>query len=82
MSAQYACAFLVQRELGSLKVGSPYPVQQVKNIARPVRAYSLGTETKAAAPFKVPPLLLVVPDKPSFAVLPLQNMSDDPEQDY
>jgi TolB-like protein/tetratricopeptide (TPR) repeat protein len=52
--------------------------QQLKNIARPVRVYRLrliGTATKAAA-------ALVLPDKPSIAVLPFQNMSGDPEQEY
>src|SRR5438874_9763672 len=54
--------------------------QQVKNIARPVRAYRipLGTEAKAATPVEVPLPPLVLPDKPSIAVLPFQNMSDDP----
>ena len=42
-----------------------------------------------AATFEVPDALLPVepkplalPDKPSIAVLPFQNMSGDPEQDY
>ena len=60
--------------------------RQVKNIARPVRVHrillgersslsepAIGTSTK-------PPLAL--PDKPSIAVLPFQNMSGDPEQEY
>jgi adenylate cyclase len=52
----------------------------LKNIARPVRIYriELGEEgaTKSAAPASV------LPDKPSIAVLPFQNMSGDAEQDY
>ena len=55
--------------------------QQLKNISRPVRAYavragahSVLTEGLGAAP----PL----PDKPSIAVLPFENMSGDPEQEY
>jgi adenylate cyclase len=54
--------------------------QQVKNIARPVRVYRVrdaGTTAKAAAPPVLP-----LPDKPSIAVLPFQNMSGDPEQEY
>jgi adenylate cyclase len=52
--------------------------QQLKNITRPVRAYRvrLDGRTLAAAP------TLALPDKPSIAVLPFQNMSGDPEQDY
>jgi adenylate cyclase len=57
-------------------------VQQVKNIQEPIRAYQVGapSETREAAPARVaeadspPPL----PDKPSIAVLPFENMSGDP----
>src|SRR5262252_3203270 len=60
--------------------------QQVKNIQEPIRVYQLGTprEAQEAAPARVaetespPPL----PDKPSIAVLPFQNMSGDPDQEY
>lgn len=50
--------------------------QQLKNIAQPVRIYDvrLGDPPAAAMP--------KLPDKPSVAVLPFQNMSGDPEQDY
>jgi TolB-like protein len=52
--------------------------QQLKNITRPVRAYwvRLNSMPPAAAP------ALALPDKPSIAVLPFQNMSGDPEQEY
>src|SRR6516225_917496 len=61
-------------------------VQRVKNIQEPIRAYQVGalTGTREAAPARAaeaespPPL----PDKPSIAVLPFQNMSDDTEQEY
>src|ERR1700746_3207581 len=55
--------------------------QQVKNIARPVRAYRVRRD---AAPTPPPPspATLPLPDKPSIAVLPFQNMSGDPEQEY
>jgi adenylate cyclase len=52
--------------------------QQVKNIAQAIRVYRVQTETSASKPIAVPPL----PDKPSIAVLPFQNMSGDPEQEY
>src|SRR5205809_119930 len=52
--------------------------QQLKNIERPVRIYRM--RPKAAAASSRPALPL--PGKPSIAVLPFQNMSGDPEQDY
>ncbi len=51
--------------------------QPVKNIARPVHVYRLAI---AERPMRHTPLPL--PDKPSLAVLPFQNMSGDPEQEY
>jgi len=51
--------------------------QQVKNIAQPIRVYRVRAETPAAQPVALP-----LPDKPSIAVLPFQNMSGDPEQEY
>ena len=50
--------------------------QQLKNIARPIRIYRINF----AAPVRSATLML--PAKPSIAVLPFQNMSGDPEQDY
>jgi TolB-like protein/class 3 adenylate cyclase len=57
--------------------------QQVKNIVEPVRAFALVAERVAAvaAPTNAS-VPLVLPDKPSIAVLPFQNMSGDPEQEY
>lgn len=57
--------------------------QLVKNIDRPVRVWQwvAGASGIGAAPTektKAPPL----PDKPSIAVLPFDNMSSDAEQDY
>jgi len=55
--------------------------QQVKNITRPVRTYgvALGASSRAPLPVRAP---LPLPDKPSLAVLPFQNMTGDPEQEY
>jgi TolB-like protein len=52
--------------------------QELKNIARRVRVYRVRCD--GAAEKKVSALAL--PDKPSIAVLPFQNMSGDPEQEY
>jgi adenylate cyclase len=54
--------------------------QQVKNIARPVRVYRVR-DAEAKSP-STPASPLPLPDKPSIAVLPFQNMSGDPEQEY
>jgi len=60
---------LAMRDLGE---------QHLKNIAEPVRVYRVlldaGARKFSAA--------LTLPDKPSIAVLPFQNMSGDPEQEY
>jgi adenylate cyclase len=54
--------------------------QQLKNIARPVRAYRVVTE--ARPPAKPQASAGPALDKPSIAVLPFQNLRGDPEQEY
>jgi TolB-like protein len=64
----------------------------LKNIERPIRAFRVeweavdwlsmttsGEQHQPATPYTP---LLPLPDKPSIAVLPFQNMSGDPEQEY
>src|SRR5271163_945842 len=63
---------------------------KLKNIVEPVRVYLL--EVSVPASVKHPPQAepvtpepsarLALPEKPSIAVLPFQNMSGDPEQEY
>jgi TolB-like protein/class 3 adenylate cyclase len=58
--------------------------QQVKNIARPVRVFNvkIAGETMALTADTAARALPSLPNKPSIAVLPFQNMSGDPEQGY
>jgi len=49
--------------------------QKLKNITEPIIAFGWGMTAVQAAP-------LPLPEKPSIAVLPFNNMSGDPEQEY
>ncbi len=51
--------------------------QDLKNITEPITAYGWGMTAITAAATTLP-----LPDKPSIAVLPFNNMSSDPEQEY
>jgi adenylate cyclase len=61
------CAF---EDLGDTKL---------KNMARPVRIYRVRLTGNTSSRLKPE---IARPQKPSIAVLPFQNMSGDPEQDY
>ncbi len=52
--------------------------QQLKNITQPVHVFRVLTEGRPM----LDPASLPLPDKPSIAVLPFQNMSGDAEQEY
>jgi TolB-like protein/tetratricopeptide (TPR) repeat protein len=55
----------------------------LKNIPRPMRVFGLVAGSSAPASESLAPgAELALPARPSIAVLPFQNMSGDPEQDY
>jgi adenylate cyclase len=58
----------------------------VKNIDKPIRVWKWPDRTAAATGVDSAPSgeanAPVLPDKPSIAVLPLNNMSNDPDQDF
>ncbi|MCI0430074.1 MAG: adenylate/guanylate cyclase domain-containing protein [Rhodospirillales bacterium] len=54
----------------------PRGEERLKNIVEPVAVYTL--HLNGAPSEQAPPL----PDKPSIAVLPFENLSGDPQQDY
>ena len=59
--------------------------QLLKNIAEPMRTWRVrltGQTPLQSGPAVSQPQALPLPDKPSIAVLPFQNMSGDPEQEY
>ena len=56
--------------------------QTLKNIARPVQVWRWQPGTPVPPKPAPAPTALPLPDKPSIAVLPFQNMSGDPEQEY
>jgi adenylate cyclase len=64
---------------GKVKLGfDDLGEQQLKNIAETVRIYRLRPDGEAA----IARPALTLPDKPSIAVLPFDNMSGDPDQEY
>jgi TolB-like protein/class 3 adenylate cyclase/tetratricopeptide (TPR) repeat protein len=59
--------------------------QSLKNISEPMRAWRarpVGAAIDSPGKVDQPPPALVLPDKPSIAVLPFTNMSGDAEQEY
>jgi adenylate cyclase len=61
--------------------------RHLKNIAEPIQAWRVGQTDQTSFVVRSgatvsEPQPLMLPDKPSIAVLPFQNMSGDPEQEY
>ncbi|WP_143046829.1 adenylate/guanylate cyclase domain-containing protein [Bradyrhizobium erythrophlei] len=50
---------------------------KLKNIGKPIRAYSVGKGLQSSGP-----VVVTLEATPSIAVLPFNNMSSDPEQDF
>jgi TolB-like protein len=53
--------------------------QEVKNVSAPVQAYAVRLDGSTAPSASA---ALALPDKPSIAVLPFDNLSADPDQEY
>ena len=52
--------------------------KEIKHVSQPIRVYAIGVAQRSVSGNPVPEL----PDKPSIAVLPFDNMSGDSEQEY
>ena len=55
---------------------------ELKNVSSPIRVYRIAMNAESTDPGAPPAPARMVPDKPSIAVLPFDNMSGDPEQEY
>ena len=81
----YVSAVVYEQAAGKLEAKfEDLGEQTVKNIAKPVRVYRANVEPKVDA--RPEPQTTTaspgLPDKPSIAVLPFDNLSDDPQQEY
>ena len=58
---------------------------KVKHVTHPVRVFAIDLDAEVTAPQTVPKPraeFVTQSDKPAIAVLPFENMSNDPEQEY
>jgi len=81
------CVSRVVRDQVRDKLAIPFEdmgEQLVKNIARPLRAYRALLAERANRPLILSETASprALPDRPSIAVLPFNNVSGDPEQEY
>ena len=61
----------------------PMGEQRMKNIAEPIACYRVSLQLPAPAQFdRSVPIRAGSPDKTAIAILPFNNMSGDPEQEY
>ena len=82
----YASGAVYDQAAGKLPVSfEDLGERTVKNIAKPIRTYRVRAEreeTDNPQKSKAADTLSSLPDKPSIAVLPFDNLSGDPEQEY
>jgi adenylate cyclase len=55
---------------------------QIKNVARPVRAFRIVLDKSATAPVTVARRAAAPPEGPGLVVLPFQNLGGDPEAEF
>ncbi len=79
------CASLVVRDQVRDKLDLTFEdmgEREMKNIVRPMRVYRVAPPASGSVATQLQTPVLSLPDKPSIAVLPFQNMSGDPEQEF
>jgi adenylate cyclase len=83
-NAVYVSGAVYEQAVGKLDASfEDLGEQTVKNIAKPVRVYRASDQTKVDTGTSLRPTdEPLVSDMPSIAVLPFDNMSGDPEQEY